>query len=217
MLDAINMDQVLILLTVIGIDLALSADNAVVIGLAAASLPSDQRGRVITVGTIAAALLRITLAIFAVQLLGIIGLIFTGGLLLLYVSWKLWWDLKGHNAENANGGTTTDASATWDNKAFRRAILRIVVADLSMSIENILAVAGAARNHLTIMIAGLVLSIILTGIAANLVTRILDKHRWISYLGVGLIAWVSLNMIWDGSKDLLTHFGLTVPTFPGLS
>ena len=210
MFDVITLDQIVVLLTVIGIDLALSADNAIVIGLAAASLPEANRTKVIAIGTIAAALLRIILAISAVKLLGIIGLVFTGGVLLLYVSWKLWWDLKGHAQAEAQLGENPTPS-TWDNKAFHRAIFRIVLADLSMSIENILAVAGAARHHLSIMIIGLVLSIILTGIAAGIVAKVLDRHRWVGYVGVALIVWVSLQMIWDGGSDMLTRLGVSTP------
>ena len=210
MMDFVTTDQILVLLTVIGIDLALSADNAVVIGLAAATLPTDKRARVIALGTLAAALLRIVLAIFAAQLLGVVGLILAGGVLLLYVSWKLWWDLKGHAEADAEAAHQI-APASWEKGAFRRAVIRIVLADLSMSVENVLAVAGAARHHISIMIIGLALSILLTGIAASVVAKLLDRHRWIGYVGVAMIVWVSLRMIWDGGLDILARLGIAPP------
>ena len=208
MFDPLLLDQIVVLITVIGIDLALSADNAVVIGMAAATLPTAKRTRVIAVGTVAAALLRIVLAISAVQLLNIVGLVLAGGLLLLYVSWKLWWDLKGHAAADADAVQRLHLD-DWNGKHFKRAIVRIVLADLSMSIENILAVAGAARHHMSIMVVGLTLSVLLTGIAASVVAKIMDRHRWIGYVGVALIVWVSLKMIWDGALAVLTHFGIS--------
>jgi len=206
MFDAITLDDFFVMLTVIGIDLALSADNAVVIGLAAATLPKERRRKVVAVGTIVALWLRIVLAVSAVKLLGIVGLVLAGGVLLLYVTWKLWWDLKGH--AQADHQIETHQNPVWDARAFRRALIRIVLADLSMSIENILAVAGAARNHITIMMIGLGFSVILTGIAAGIIARLLDRHRWIGYVGVVLILWVSLRMIWDGGIDVMTKLGL---------
>lgn len=211
MIGMINLDQILVLLTVIGIDLALSADNAVVIGMAAATLPPAKRTKVIAIGALAAALLRILLAISAVQLLNVVGLVLAGGILLLYVAWKLWWDLKGHakaDAERIKHLHLDD----WTRGHFRQAILRIVLADLSMSLENILAVAGVARHHMSIMVIGLILSVLLTGIAASIISRLIDRHRWIGYAGVALIIWVSLSMIWDGFQEVLTHFGASIQT-----
>ena len=210
-INMINLDQVLVLLTVIGIDLALSADNAVVIGMAAATLPAAKRTKVIAIGTLCAALLRVILSVLAVKLLSVVGLVLAGGILLLYVAWKLWWDLKGHahaNAERAKHLHLDD----WTAGHFRQAIFRIVLADLSMSLENILGVAGVARHHMSIMIFGLVLSVLLTGIAASIISRLIDRHRWIGYLGVALIIWVSLSMIWDGMRDVLTHLGISMQT-----
>lgn len=200
---SLHLDALLPLVTVIGIDLALSADNAIVIGLAAATLPVEQRRKAIVWGTIAAALLRIGLSIIAVQLLNVLGLLLAGGLLLLYVSWKLWWDLKGHqDAEHE----TRDLHL--DGLALRKAVLRIVLADLSMSVENILGVAGAARDHIGVLIAGLTLSIVLTGSAAALVSRLLARHAWLGHVGVLMIVWVAVKMIWDGARSLLTHFAM---------
>ena len=208
MFDPAQLNQVLILLTVIGIDLALSADNAVVIGLAAAPLPDDRRGKVIAIGTLAAALLRILLAILAVELLGIIGLVLAGGMLLLYVAWKLWWDLKGSHSSPPHP-IDPGAGSNWNRRQFAQAIVRIVIADVSLSVDNILAVAGAARNHMQILIVGLVLSVLLTGIAASMVARIVDRYRWINHLGIAMIVWVGVRMIWDGSLDVLTHLGIS--------
>ena len=203
-MDAVLMDQLLVLITVIGIDLALSADNAVVIGLAAATLPPHQRTKVIVVGTLAAALLRMGLAFSAVKLLGVVGLMLAGGLLLLYVAWKLWWDVKGRAHAQDRQAQAEDLS----QNQFHQAVFRIVLADLSMSIENVLAVAGAARHHTGILIAGLALSVLMTGAAAKILARLLDRHHWVGYVGVGLIVWVSLRMIWDGGTEVLTQLGL---------
>lgn len=203
MTGTLHVDMIVSLITVIGIDLALSADNAIVIGLAAAALPFEQRRKAIIWGTIAAAVLRIGLSVVAVQLLEILGLLLAGGLLLLYVSWKLWWDLKGHATAEHDVKVVA-----LDGIALRKAITRIVLADLSMSIENILGVAGAARDHLVVLVIGLALSIVLTGAAAAVVARMLARHSWLGYVGVAMIVWVALKMIWDGSRSLLVHFAL---------
>jgi YjbE family integral membrane protein len=203
MLASLHLDALLPLITVIAIDLALSADNAIVIGLAAAALPMEQRRKAIVWGTLAAAALRIGLSIIAVQLLNVLGLLLAGGLLLLYVSWKLWWDLKGHQSAEHEAH-----EIHLDGVALRKAVLRIVLADLSMSIENILGVAGAARDHIAVLIVGLTLSIVLTGTAAAVVSRLLARYAWLGYLGVLMIVWVALKMIWDGGHSLLVHFAM---------
>jgi YjbE family integral membrane protein len=203
----IDFDQILAVLTVIGIDIALSADNAIVIGLSAANLPQNKQKSAIAYGTLASALMRMVLAVFAVRLLGIVGLILSGGLLLLYVSWKLWWEIKGHDNQQSDSNDASSApqsgTPNCNRKIFVRAIINIVLADLSMSIDNTLAVAGAARHHLGIMIFGLSFSILMTGLAATVIVKIMERHRWISYLGVALIFWVSLDMIWEGGLEVL--------------
>ncbi|HET9902225.1 MAG TPA: TerC family protein [Xanthobacteraceae bacterium] len=200
---------------VVMIDLVLAGDNAVVIGLAAAGLPSEQRNKAILIGIIAATVLRIGFAAVTTQLLQIIGLLFAGGVLLLWVSWKMWRELRpGHseddiNAQEAFGNIdinrdgTIAASAT--RKTFGQAAWQIVIADVSMSLDNVLAVAGAAREHPAVLIFGLALSIALMGIAASLIARLLQRHRWIAYLGLAIILYVALDMIFRGAQEVWPH------------
>lgn len=195
------------LLQVIGIDLVLAGDNAIVIGLAAAGLPKEQRGRAILVGIVAATVMRIGFALMTTYLLGIVGLVLAGGILLLWVCWKMWRELReGHNDENraeeALTGEDINADGTvaggGPTKTFAQAAWQIVIADISMSLDNVLAVAGAAREHPTVLIVGLVLSIALMGIAATFIARLLNKYRWIAYVGLLIIVYVALKMIWEG-------------------
>jgi YjbE family integral membrane protein len=188
------------LLQVIAIDLVLAGDNAVVIGLAAAGLDPAQRKKAILVGIIAATVLRIIFATVAVHLLAIIGLLLAGGLLLLWVCWKMWRELRG-------GYSDTDGlpAEGAPKKTFMQAATQIVVADVSMSLDNVLAVAGAAREHPSVLIVGLALSIALMGIAANFIARLLNKHRWIAYIGLAIILYVSLDMIYRGAVEVLPY------------
>jgi YjbE family integral membrane protein len=186
------------LLQVIMIDLVLAGDNAVVIGLAAAGLPQVQRARAILVGIIAATVLRIAFAGVAVELLEIVGLLFAGGILLLWVCWKMWRELRAgpHHEVDASGNVTAKP------KTFAQAAWQIVVADISMSLDNVLAVAGAAREHPAALIFGLGLSIVLMGVAASFIARLLNKHRWIAYVGLAIILYVSGDMIWRGALEI---------------
>jgi YjbE family integral membrane protein len=195
------------LLQVIGIDLVLAGDNAIVIGLAAAGLPKELRGRAILVGIAAATVMRIGFALLTTQLLAIVGLLLAGGVLLLWVCWKMWRELReGHadeeRAEEALTGQDINADGTvaggGPTKTFAQAATQIVIADVSMSLDNVLAVAGAAHGHPTVLIVGLVLSIALMGLAASFVARLLNKYRWIAYLGLLIIVYVALKMIWEG-------------------
>ncbi len=195
------------LLQVIGIDLVLAGDNAIVIGLAAAGLPKEQRGRAILVGIVAATVMRIGFALATTYLLGIVGLVLAGGILLLWVCWKMWRELReGHadetRAEEALTGEDINADGTvaggGPKKTFAQAAWQIVIADLSMSLDNVLAVAGAAREHPTVLVVGLVLSIALMGVAATYIARLLNKYRWIAYVGLLIIVYVALKMIWEG-------------------
>jgi YjbE family integral membrane protein len=194
---------------VIIIDLVLAGDNAVVIGLAAAGLPKEQRGRAILVGIIAATVLRIAFAGIAVELLAIVGLLFAGGILLLWVSWKMWRELRGSNASETeaalSAGEAQDSGVNLPTKTFAQAALQIVLADVSMSLDNVLAVAGAAREHPLALVFGLGLSILLMGVAANFIARLLNKHRWIAYVGLAIILYVALDMIWRGAWEIHAH------------
>lgn len=185
------------LLQVIAIDLVLAGDNAVVIGLAAAGLDPAQRKKAILVGILAATVLRIAFATVAVHLLAIIGLLLAGGLLLLWVCWKMWRELRaGHGDEQAM------ANENAPKKTFFQAATQIVVADVSMSLDNVLAVAGAAREHPSVLIVGLGLSIALMGLAANFIARLLGKYHWIAYVGLAIILYVSLDMIYRGALEV---------------
>ena len=200
------------LLQVIGIDLVLAGDNAIVIGLAAAGLPRDQRNKAILVGIIAATLMRIGFAAITTQLLAIVGLLLAGGILLLWVCWKMWRELRaGHgvsdqNAEEALTDTDLNADGTVaggaPRKTFSQAAWQILIADVSMSLDIVLAVAGAARDHPSVLVIGLVLSIALMGLAATFIARLLSKHRWIAYVGLLIIVYVSGKMIWEGWHEV---------------
>lgn len=199
------------LLQVIAIDLVLAGDNAVVIGLAAAGLPAQQRSKAILIGIIAATVLRIAFAAVTVQLLSIIGLLLVGGLLLLWVCWKMWRELRtphyeAHAAQEALAGEDLDASGgvaeRAPRKTLKQASIQIIIADVSMSLDNVLAVAGAARDHPTVLVLGLVLSIALMGIAAGFIARLLEKHRWIAYIGLVIILYVALEMIYRGTLEV---------------
>ena len=192
------------LLQVIAIDLVLAGDNAVVIGLAAAGLPADQRKKAILVGIIAATVLRIIFATVAVHLLAIIGLLLAGGLLLLWVCWKMWRELRG-----GHGGAEEAGNEDAPRKTVLQAATQIVVADVSMSLDNVLAVAGAAREHPSVLIIGLALSIALMGIAANFIANLLNKHRWIAYVGLAIILYVSLDMIYRGALEVMPYLGVS--------
>jgi YjbE family integral membrane protein len=191
------------LLQVILIDLVLAGDNAVVIGLAAAGLAPEQRKKAILVGIIAATVLRIALATVTVQLLEIIGLLLAGGILLLWVCWKMWRELRAGQAADAEGANANGSQAP--KKTFLQAATQIVVADVSMSLDNVLAVAGAAREHPTILVIGLVLSIAMMGIAANFIARLLNRYHWIAYVGLAIILYVALHMIYRGAVEVWPH------------
>jgi YjbE family integral membrane protein len=191
-------------LQVMAIDLVLAGDNAVVIGLAAAGLPAERRSRAILVGIVAATVLRLAFAAVAVELLAIVGLLLAGGILLLWVCWKMWRELRGPGAEDTEAAlSASDAHAP--RKTFAQAAWQIVLADISMSLDNVLAVAGAAREHPTALVFGLGLSIVLMGFAANFIARLLNRHRWIAYLGLAIILYVALDMIWRGVLEVQPH------------
>jgi len=216
MTNIVASDAVMALIQVVMIDLVLAGDNAVVIGLAAAGLPSEQRKRAILIGILAATVLRILCASIATQLLQLLGLQLAGGILLLWVCWKMWRELyTASHAQHRDDEATVDFSVERDGtmagrlhrKTFRHAVLQIVVADISMSLDNVLAIVGAAREHPFVLAFGLLLSIALMGVAADWISRLLQKHRWIAYLGLAIILYVACEMIYRGAYELKPAIG----------
>jgi YjbE family integral membrane protein len=211
MTDIIASDAVMALIQVVMINLVLSGDNAVVIGLAAAGLPADQRKRAILIGILAATALRIAFASIATQLLQVLGILLAGGILLLWVCWKMWRELRTTPQGQQGGDETLLACAqgrsgteavSLGRKTFGHATLQIVVADVSMSLDNVLAIAGAARDHPIVLAFGLLLSVVLMAVAADLIARLLNKHRWIAYVGLAIVLYVACEMIYRGAYEL---------------
>lgn len=203
-MDLFSSQALSALLQVFAIDLVLAGDNAVVIGVAAATLPAANRGKVIFIGILSATVLRIIFAVLATEFLRILGLLLAGGILLLWVAWKLWRDLRRDSAKSHEELAAAEALAFGEaaRKSFWRAVGRIVIADLSMSLDNVLAVAGAARDHPIVLAVGLVLSIALMGLAASLVARVLERCRWLAYIGLAVILYVAVDMIYRGALDV---------------
>jgi YjbE family integral membrane protein len=213
-MDIFSAASITALLQVIAIDLVLAGDNAIVIGLAAAGLPADQRKKAILIGVIAATVLRILFAAVTVKLLAIVGLLLAGGILLLWVCWKMWRELRTSHADEEEA---TEALSNYDlnsdrtvagrapRKTLMQAAIQIVVADVSMSLDNVLAVAGAARDHFSVLVIGLVLSIALMGLAASFIAKLLHRHRWIAYVGLLIILYVALDMVWRGWLEVWPH------------
>ena len=217
MTDIVANDAVMALIQVVMINLVLSGDNAVVIGIAAAGLPAKQRTRAITIGILIATALRITFASVATQLLQVFGLLLAGGILLLWVCWKMWRELQTTPKDQQGGDETLVAYASGRNgkvagslsrKTLGQATLQIVVADVSMSLDNVLAIAGAAREHPIVLVFGLLLSIALMGVAADLIARLLNKQRWIAYVGLAIVLYVACEMIYRGAYELKPVIGV---------
>jgi YjbE family integral membrane protein len=185
------------------IDIVLAGDNAIVVGALAAGLPAEQRKKVILIGVGAALVLRIAFALVVSQLLQIVGLILAGGILLLWVAWKMWRELH-HSRESAGSPEVAgdEHSGVRPARTFASAAWGVALADVSMSLDNVLAVAGAAKDHPQILVFGLVLSVILMGIAANFIARYIERYRWIAYVGLAVIVWVAAKMIWEGWHDV---------------
>ncbi len=218
-MDLFSPEAVTALLGVIGIDLVLAGDNAIVIGMAAAGLPRRKRGKAILVGIAAATVLRICFAMAATEMLLITGLALAGGVLLLWVSWKMWRELRAQAAQGRATEVLTHADLDHDgieggpvdpDKTLGQAAWQIVVADVSMSLDNVLAVAGAARDHPTVLIFGLALSIALMGLAASFVAGLLHRYRWIGYVGLLIILYVALSMVWEGLHDVAPAMGMSL-------
>jgi YjbE family integral membrane protein len=190
--------DLIIFLQVVLIDVTLAGDNAVVVGMAVAGLPQAMRRRAIIAGILGATLIRVVLSIVAVSLLALIGLTLAGGILLLWVCWAMLRELLEGPEEEAIGKP---------EKTLGQSVMQIILADLSMSLDNVLAVAGAARGRIWILIAGLILSIVLMGVAADLLARLLQKQRWIAWLGLAIVAYVAITMIIDGWHNVWPHIG----------
>ncbi|MBI1173266.1 YjbE family putative metal transport protein [bacterium] len=210
-MDLFSPEALTALLGVIGIDLVLAGDNAIVIGMAAAGLPRDQRTKAIIIGVLAATVLRIAFAVAATRLLAVTGLTLAGGILLLWVCWKMLREIRQSRAEddaaevlascdlNADGGIAKGAP----RKSFGQAAWQIVVADVSMSLDNVLAVAGAAREHPAVLVFGLTLSVALMGLAASFIAGLLNRYRWIAFAGLSIIVYVALHMIYEGMYEVM--------------
>ena len=193
---------------VLMIDLVLAGDNAIVVGALAAGLPAEQRRKVILIGVLAALVLRVVFALLVTQLLQIVGLILAGGLLLLWVAWKMYREL--HHAGQSGGSPEVvgdETSGLRPAKSFAAAAWAVAVADVSMSLDNVLAVAGAAREHPGIMIVGLIFAVALMGLAANVIAKYIERYRWIAYVGLLVILYVAGKMMWEGWHDVAPLFG----------
>ena len=187
-------------LEILFIDIVLAGDNAIVVGALAAGLPAEQRKKVILIGVIAALVLRIAFALVVSQLLQIVGLVLAGGILLLWVAWRMFREIR-HKGESGGSDEVTgdEHSGLAPAKSFASAAWGVALADVSMSLDNVLAVAGAAREHPWVLVFGLILSVLLMGAAANLIARYIDRYRWIAWIGLLVILWVALKMIYEGA------------------
>jgi YjbE family integral membrane protein len=194
---------------VLMIDLVLAGDNAIVVGMAAAGVAPDKRRIVIFWGIAAAVVMRIAFAAVTTQLLQIVGLLLAGGVLLLWVAWKLFRELREQRLEDAGADVLDDGETSEQvpRKTVRQAVWQVALADVSMSLDNVLAVAGAARDHFWVLVVGLAMSVVLMGVAATLIARVLAKHHWIAYIGLVLIGYVAVKMIYDGGLEVLHATG----------
>ena len=196
-------DAITAFVEILFIDIVLAGDNAIVVGALAAGLPAEQRRKVIMIGVLAALVLRIAFALIVTQLLQIVGLVLAGGLLLLWVAWRMWRELR-HGGESPGSEEVVgdEHSGTRAAKSFAGAAWGVALADVSMSLDNVLAVAGAAREHPWVLVFGLILSVLLMGVAANFIARYIERYRWIAWGGLVVILWVALKMIWEGAHHV---------------
>jgi YjbE family integral membrane protein len=186
-------------LEILFIDVVLAGDNAIVVGALAAGLPAKQRKNVILIGVVAALVLRIAFALIVSQLLQIVGLVLAGGILLLWVAWRMYRESRHKEETGAQEFAGDERSGVKPARTFASAAFGVAVADVSMSLDNVLAVAGAAREHPYILVFGLVLSVLLMGVAANVIAKYIDRYRWIAWIGLAVILWVALKMIYEGA------------------
>jgi len=199
-MEALGISQgfIVAFVQVVLIDLVMSGDNAIIIGLAVAGLPVENRTRIIFWGVVGATVLRMGFAAITTELLEIIGLTLAGGLLLLWVAWRMFRELRAKGRPEHE-----HAASAATPKTPRQAMLQIIAADVSMSLDNVLAVAGAARDHEVVLWIGLGLSVVLMAVAANFIARILDRHHWVAWIGFAIILYVAADMIWDGSREVV--------------
>lgn len=210
-MDGVSSEFLLATLQVILIDLVLAGDNAIVVGMAAAGVARHQRGRVIAMGIMAAVILRILFAIVTSHLMAIVGLTLAGGLLLLWVCWKLFRELRAVDDGGEAAIVGDGVAEAPAGKSVSTAVWQVVVADVSMSLDNVLAVAGAARDHPSVLVAGLALSVVMMGIAASAIARLLHRWPWIAYIGLAIIAYVAISMIWHGGQEVVAVAGWSAP------
>jgi YjbE family integral membrane protein len=200
------MPELIALGQVLLIDLVLAGDNAIVVGMAAAGLPAEQRRKAIFWGIVAATIMRIGFAAITTQLLAIVGLTLAGGILLLWVCYKMFRELqRGHQPEVSEAEMEAQAASGGQRKTLKGAIIQILVADVSMSLDNVLAVAGAAKEHLWVLVVGLGISVVLMGVAATFIAKLLERHRWIAWVGLLVILYVAVQMIWAGGGEVLPY------------
>lgn len=209
-MDLITVAELAAFVQVVVVDLVLAGDNAIVVAMAVVGLPPQQRARAMVLGIAAATFLRVVFALITVQLLQVIGLVLAGGVLLLWVSWKLWRELRAQAQEDEAAEDIDDivhgaplAHPEPQRKSMREAVTQILIADISMSLDNVLAVAGIARDHEWVLIVGLVLSVAFMGLAAAVIARLLARHHWIGYLGLAVIFYVAVRMLWDGTLQII--------------
>lgn len=196
-------------LQVLMIDIVLAGDNAIVVGALAAGLPDAQRKKVIAIGVLAALVLRVAFALAVTWLLGIVGLVLAGGILLLWVAWRMYRDIRGHSGAPESPGSPEiegdENSGVMPAKSFAAAAWSVAIADVSMSLDNVLAVAGAARDHPGILIVGLIFAVALMGVAANIIAKYIERYRWIGWVGLVVILYVAVKMIWEGWHEVAPY------------
>jgi YjbE family integral membrane protein len=191
---------------ILAIDIVLAGDNAIVVGALAAGLPTDERRKVIAIGVLAALVLRIAFALLVTQLLQIVGLVLAGGILLLWVAWRMYRELRHEGESKGSDEIAGDEhSGLRSARSFAGAAWGVALADVSMSLDNVLAVAGAAKDHPWVLVFGLILSVILMGVAANFIARYVERYRWIAWVGLLVILWVALKMIWEGAHHVAPY------------